>query len=175
MVLNLYSLHPFNPTRGLLFFCVCHPLCFCGIISICTCLFFFFFTPYGSLSLSKTSAVTLINILRDGQGEPESHSETTPVQLQHYPIQSQRIVLLGQNQQRCSKKSLKTSAQTNKPPSLIRSTVAPPIRSEVWSNDTPTPLLDNTQTSPEPSVLSENSNSFLDGYTGTEPLIGEHR
>ncbi|XP_044027954.1 uncharacterized protein si:ch211-199g17.2 isoform X2 [Siniperca chuatsi] len=108
------------------------------------------------------------------QGEPESHSETTSVQLEHNPIQSQRIVLPPQNQWRQSKKSLKTSTETNKPPSLIQSTVAS-VKSEGWLNNTSASLWDNTQTSTEVSVLSENSNSFLDGYTGTEPLIGLFR
>ncbi|KAI3358556.1 hypothetical protein L3Q82_014974 [Scortum barcoo] len=124
---------------------------------------------------SENDAVTLINILRDGLGEPESHSETAPVHLQQYPTQSQRIVLLGRNQQRCSKKSLKTSAQSNKPPSLIRQTAVPPIRSGVWLNNSPSSLLDSTQTSSEPSESCAESYCFLDDYTGTEPLIGLFR
>lgn len=120
-----------------------------------------------SFSLSNTTAVTLINILRHGQRQGGA------VQLEHN--QSQRIVMLSQNQQRWAKKSHKTSAETNKPPSLMQSTVAPSIKSEGWLKNTPASLLGNTQTSPALSVLSENSDSFLDGYTGTEPLIGEHR
>lgn len=96
-----------------------------------------------------------MTILRDGQCQ--GNPETTSVQLEHYPIQSQRIVLVSKNQQRPSKKSLETSAETNETVAFIK------------SED----LLKNT--SPEPSVLSENGNSFLDGYTGTKPLIGEHR
>uniref|UniRef100_UPI0037E857A7 uncharacterized protein isoform X2 n=1 Tax=Semicossyphus pulcher TaxID=241346 RepID=UPI0037E857A7 len=41
-----------------------------------------------------------------------------------------------------------------------------------WSDDTSASLLENTHTSPEPPVLSENSSSFFDGHAGTEPLIG---
>ncbi|XP_039977238.1 uncharacterized protein si:ch211-199g17.2 isoform X1 [Xiphias gladius] len=130
---------------------------------------------------SENDAVTLINSLRDGQGqgEPESHLETMSVQLEHYPIQSQKTVLLSQNQWRRSGKSFKdgmiihkSSAQTNKPPPLIRSTVVPPINSEDGFKNISTSQLENTQMSPEPSVLSENRKSFLDCYTGTKPLIG---
>ncbi|KAA8585891.1 hypothetical protein FQN60_007460 [Etheostoma spectabile] len=101
---------------------------------------------------SENDAVTLITILRDGQGQ--GNPETTSVQQEHHPIQSQRIVLVSNNQQRPSKKSLETSAETNRTIAFIK------------SED----LLKNP--SPEPSVLSKNSNSFLDGYTGTKPLIG---
>ncbi|XP_034400969.1 uncharacterized protein si:ch211-199g17.2 isoform X5 [Cyclopterus lumpus] len=103
---------------------------------------------------AAVTAVTLITILKDGQGEPERHS---PVQLQPHPVQSQRIVLFSQNQERTSTKFLKTSAETNKTVALVKS--------EGW--------LENT--SPEPTVLSENSHSLLDGYTGTTPLIGLFR
>ncbi|XP_032391172.1 uncharacterized protein si:ch211-199g17.2 [Etheostoma spectabile] len=104
---------------------------------------------------SENDAVTLITILRDGQGQ--GNPETTSVQQEHHPIQSQRIVLVSNNQQRPSKKSLETSAETNRTIAFIK------------SED----LLKNP--SPEPSVLSKNSNSFLDGYTGTKPLIGLFR
>ncbi|XP_037651042.1 uncharacterized protein LOC119503367 isoform X1 [Sebastes umbrosus] len=95
---------------------------------------------------SEKDAVTLITILRDGQvqGEPESRSETTSVQLEHSPVRSQRIVLLPQ-----------TSAETNQTVAFIESEGS----------------LKNTS-SPEPSEPSENGDSFLDGYTGTKPLIG---
>ncbi|XP_076609944.1 uncharacterized protein LOC143334879 [Chaetodon auriga] len=122
---------------------------------------------------SENDAVILINLLRDGQGEPESDSGKVSVQLEHCPIQSQRIVVLAQNKWRQSKKSFKTSAGTNKPPSLIQSTVTPSVKSEDWFNNTYSSLSDNTQMSPF-SDLSEN-NSFLDGYTGTTPLIGLFR
>nr|XP_033493194.1 uncharacterized protein LOC117263700 isoform X1 [Epinephelus lanceolatus]XP_033493196.1 uncharacterized protein LOC117263700 isoform X1 [Epinephelus lanceolatus] len=102
---------------------------------------------------SENDAVTLITILRDGQGERESHSETVSMQQQqHYPIQSQRIVLLSQNPD-----TLKTTAKTNKTVAFIKS--------ENWLKNT----------SPEPSVLSDYGNSFLDGYAGTKPLIGLFR
>lgn len=140
----------------------------CGvfdIISICACSFF---TPYGSLSLSNTTAVTLINSLRSwqGQGEPESHRS-----------QSQRIVLLGKNEQRWSEKFLKanvTSHKTYKLPVLMQSTVAPLIKSQGWLKNISASQFDNTQMVSEPSVLSDNRNSFLDCYTGAKPLIGEH-
>ncbi|XP_068584639.1 uncharacterized protein si:ch211-199g17.2 isoform X1 [Cebidichthys violaceus] len=101
---------------------------------------------------SESAAVTLITLLKDGhgQGEPERQSS---VQLERYPIQPQRMVLVSQNREGRSKNSLKTSAETNKTF----------IESEGWLKDT----------SPEPSVLSENS--FLDGFTGTKPLIGLFR
>ncbi|XP_051247004.1 uncharacterized protein LOC127358162 [Dicentrarchus labrax] len=118
---------------------------------------------------SENDAATLINILSHGQGEPESHSEATSVQLEHNPIQSHRIVLLAKNQQKHSQ----TSAETNKAPSLIQSTVAPSVTSEGWVNNMS--LLDNSQMLPETSVLSDNNKSFLDGYMGTKPLIGLFR
>lgn len=123
-----------------------------------------------SVPLSNTTAVTLIHSLRHGQGQ----CETTSAQLEHYNTQSQRIVLLGQDRHRQSKKyfnadmkSHKTSAQTNKPPSLIQTTVSSSINSKGWLDNISTSQFDNTQ-------MSQNSNSFLDGYTGTKPLIGEH-
>ncbi|XP_054461339.1 uncharacterized protein si:ch211-199g17.2 [Anoplopoma fimbria] len=106
---------------------------------------------------SENAAVTLITILKDwqGQDEPERRSDTTS--LENYSIQSQRIVLLSQNQERLSRNSLKTSAETNQTVAFIKSEGR----------------LKNT--SPQPAVLSENGNSFLDGYTGTKPLIGLFR
>ncbi|XP_034747550.1 uncharacterized protein LOC117956556 [Etheostoma cragini] len=104
---------------------------------------------------SENDAVTLITILKDGQGQ--GNPETTSVQQEPHPIQSQRIVLASKNQQRPSKKSLETSAETNRTIAFIK------------SED----LLKNP--SPEPSVLPENGHSFLDGYTGTKPLIGLFR
>ncbi|XP_059205712.1 uncharacterized protein si:ch211-199g17.2 [Centropristis striata] len=94
-------------------------------------------------TLSENDAVTLITMLRDGQGEP--------VQLE----QSQRIVLLARNQQTLSKNSLKTSSDANQTVTFIKP--------ESWEKNT----------SSEPCVLSENG--FLDGYTGTRPLIGLFR
>ncbi|XP_044191763.1 uncharacterized protein si:ch211-199g17.2 [Thunnus albacares] len=110
---------------------------------------------------SDSDAVTLINSLRHGQGQ----SDPERTQLEPYTVQSQRIVLLGQDLRRQSKRSHKTSAQTNKPPSLIQSTVASSVNSNSWLNNISTSQLDKTQ-------MSANSNSFLDGYTGTKPLIG---
>ncbi|XP_073319692.1 uncharacterized protein [Pagrus major] len=112
---------------------------------------------------SENDAVYLINILRDGQGKPGSHSELEPEQS---PVQSSRIVLLARNQQRSSRTSISSSEDTNKPPSLI---------SEGWLNNTSTSLSDDAQVSPEPPLLSENSNSPLDDYTGGKPLIGLFR
>ncbi|XP_018553133.1 uncharacterized protein si:ch211-199g17.2 [Lates calcarifer] len=115
---------------------------------------------------SEKDAVTLINSLRSwqGQGEPESHRS-----------QSQRIVLLGKNEQRWSEKFLKanvTSHKTYKLPVLMQSTVAPLIKSQGWLKNISASQFDNTQMVSEPSVLSDNSNSFLDCYTGAKPLIG---
>lgn len=119
------------------------------------------------LSLNIT-AVTLISSLRHGQWQRDSES---PSQTTSAP---QRIVLLGQGLQKQSKKSLtadiksqKTSAQTNEPPSLIQSSVASFVDSNSWLDNTSTSQLDNTQT-------PENNKSFIDDYTGTTPLIGEH-
>ncbi|XP_045914099.1 uncharacterized protein LOC123976200 isoform X3 [Micropterus dolomieu] len=125
---------------------------------------------------TENNVVTLINILRygQGQGKPENHSETTSVLFKHNPIHPQRIVLPPQNQRRQSKKSLRTSAETNKPPSLIQSTLDS-IKAEDWLSNMSVSLLDNTPMSAEPSVLSEKSSSFIDSYTGTEPLIGLFR
>lgn len=154
VALNLYYDLPFKPTLGLPISCVCHPWCFFVALFPWAHLFL---TPYGSLSLSNTSAVALINVLRQGRSETES------VQLEHCPIQSHRIVLLAQNERRRSEKSFKASAETNKAPSRIQSTASPSIKSAGWFNSTCSSLLDSTQT------------CFLDGYTGTRPLIGEHK
>nr|XP_019945871.1 PREDICTED: uncharacterized protein LOC109631493 isoform X3 [Paralichthys olivaceus] len=125
-------------------------------------------------TLSENDAVTLIQTVRDWQGEPESHSQTTSVQLEQHSLQSQRIVLLGRNQLLRSERSLdadvisrKTSTQTNNP-HLTHSSAAPTIKSEGWLTNTSTPQSNNI----EATVFSENSSSFLDGYTGTKPLIG---
>ncbi|XP_070702778.1 uncharacterized protein [Pempheris klunzingeri] len=125
-------------------------------------------------TLCEKDAVTLINILRNGQRqvEPEIGSETTSMPLEHCPTQSQRIVLLTKSQQIWSEKSLKTSAETNKPPSPIQSAIAPFVKSDSWLQKASMSPWDNTQMPHELSVLSENSSSFLDGYTGTKPLIG---
>lgn len=162
----------FSPTLGLSIFCVYIFVVLFLCVHVPFCFFFFFFTPYGCLSLSNTSAVTLMKMLR---GELDSHSETTSMQLEHSPIQSHRIVFFAQNQEGWSKKSLRTSAETNTPLSLIHSTGAPSVKSVGRLNNTSTSLPDNTQTSHEKSVLSKNSKSFLDGYRGTKPLIGEHK
>ncbi|XP_069032430.1 uncharacterized protein [Embiotoca jacksoni] len=112
---------------------------------------------------SENDALALINSLRDGQDDPESYPETTSL---HFPIKSQRIVLLAQKQKRSSEKSLeadgnsyKMSACTLKSPPT-RTKVAQ-VKSEVW--------LKNIPTSPE------RSKSFLNDYTGTKPVIGLFR
>lgn len=109
----------------------------------------FFLTPYECLCL-HTTAITLISSLRDGQGddEPENHPEASAVHFDHYPSQSQRIVLLAQNQWRRSEKSSKADMTSHKTPHQMLS---------------------------EASMLSGSSNCFFDGYTGTKPLIGEGR
>ncbi|XP_071356903.1 uncharacterized protein [Trachinotus anak] len=124
---------------------------------------------------SENDAVTMINSLRDWQVEPESNSEITSLQLEDYSMQSQRIVLLARNQLRRSGKSHKADMISHKTSAHMRSTVAPPIKSESWLKNITASQLRNTLMSPEPSVLSDNSNSFLDGYTGTRPLIGLFR
>lgn len=136
--------------------------------------------PYGSFSISNTTAINLINSLRYGKGndEPEDLPETAAVQLDHYPTQSHRVVLLSQNQRRQSEKSFKSdflshkiSAQTKtKSSHLLQS---PDVMSDGLLNILRSEL-DCSRMSPEPSVLSGNGSSFLGGYTGTKPLIGEH-
>ncbi|XP_029298349.1 uncharacterized protein LOC115015315 isoform X2 [Cottoperca gobio] len=98
-------------------------------------------------TLRENDAVTLITIFRELQGKAESHSETPSVQLEHHSTQSQRVVLLSEDQQRQSKNSLETSAVPE-----TKQTVAFVA---------------------EHTVLSENS--CLDGYTGSNPLIGLFR
>lgn len=111
------------------------------------------FTPHQSLFLFNTTAVTLITILRDQQGKTESLSESTSTQPEQDSPQSQRIVLLSKNRQG----QISEVPETNLTIDIIKSTRR----------------LENT--SPEPSLPSENHSSSLDGYTGTEPLIGEHK
>ncbi|XP_035038148.2 uncharacterized protein LOC118124452 isoform X2 [Hippoglossus stenolepis] len=125
-------------------------------------------------TLSENDAVTLIKTVREWQGGPESHSQTTSVQLEQHSVQSQRIVLLGRHELRRSERSLdadvishKMSTQTNNP-YLMHSTAAPTIESEGWLTNISTSHSNHT----EPSGFSENSSSFLHGYRGTKPLIG---
>ncbi|KAK5911289.1 hypothetical protein CgunFtcFv8_005480 [Champsocephalus gunnari] len=99
---------------------------------------------------SENDAVTLITILRDQQGETESLSESTSTQPEQDSPQSQRIVLLSKNRQG----QISEVPETNLTIDIIKSTQR----------------LENT--SSEPSLPSENRSSSLDGYTGTEPLIG---
>ncbi|KAF3833849.1 hypothetical protein F7725_025053, partial [Dissostichus mawsoni] len=110
----------------------------------------FVFTPHQSLFLFNTTAVTLITILRDQQGETERLSESTSTQPEQDSPQSQRIVLLSKNRQG----QISEVPETNVTIDVIKSTQR----------------LENT--SPEPSLPSENLSSSLDGYTGTEPLVG---
>ncbi|XP_026156201.1 uncharacterized protein LOC113126417 [Mastacembelus armatus] len=125
-------------------------------------------------SYNGNDAITLINSLRDGLGEGEPE-ECTPLQLEHSSPQSHRIVLLSQNQQRWSEKSIKadvisfsTPTQTNKPPPLSQSSVAPPIKSEGWLKNISSSWSDKKHISPELSFRK----NHLDGYTGAKPLIG---
>ncbi len=135
----------------------------CPALQSISCLwdFIFFLTLFlyvhGSLSLSNTSAITLINTFRDGLGENKDHPDEC------HPVQSHRIVLLAQKQQ--SKNSLKSSAHAG-----LNSAVASFVESERRSNYMST----SPSVSPDSSPLSEESSSFFDGYTGTKPLIGEH-
>ena len=115
--------------------------------------YFIFFTPHQSLFLFNTTAVTLITILRDQQGETASLSESTSTQPEQDSPQSQRIVLLSKNRQG----QISEVPETNVTIDVIKSTRR----------------LENT--SPEPSLPSENRSSSLDGYMGTEPLIGEQK
>ncbi|XP_053302705.1 uncharacterized protein si:ch211-199g17.2 isoform X2 [Pleuronectes platessa] len=128
-------------------------------------------------TLSENDAVTLIaavKTVRDWQGGPECLSQATSGQLEPHSDQSQRTVLLGSHQLPNSESSLdadvishKMSTQTNNP-YLMHSTAAPTVESEGWLTNTSTSHSNNT----EPSVISENSSSFLHGYRGTNPLIG---
>nr|XP_043909335.1 uncharacterized protein si:ch211-199g17.2 isoform X1 [Solea senegalensis]XP_043909336.1 uncharacterized protein si:ch211-199g17.2 isoform X1 [Solea senegalensis] len=104
-------------------------------------------------TLSERDAVTF---LRDCQGQPERNAETPPVQLKESPIQSQRIVLLGQNQQQWTEKSIK--AEFMHDPPLMQSAVAPHMKTEGCLRNTSAPQLDSC--------------SFLNVYTGTKPIIG---
>ncbi|KAJ4927894.1 hypothetical protein JOQ06_015695 [Pogonophryne albipinna] len=99
---------------------------------------------------SENDAVTLITILRDQQGETESLSESTSTQPEQDSPKSQRIVLLSKNRQG----QISEVPETNLTIDVIKFTRR----------------LENA--SPEPSLPSENRSSSLDGYTGTEPLIG---
>lgn len=153
----------FNPFSVFPVAYVCHSLCFLWHYFHLFILLIFFITPYGSLSVSNTLAVNLINVLRDGQGKPGRHSELEPEQS---PVQSSRVVLLARNQPRSPKTIGGSLEDTNKPPSLI---------SDGCINNTCTSLFDDAQVSPEPPLLSENRNSPLDDYTGCTPLIGKHK
>ncbi|XP_060916475.1 uncharacterized protein si:ch211-199g17.2 isoform X3 [Labrus mixtus] len=108
-------------------------------------------------AFNDNDAVALLHVLRNGrvQVEPQSHSEASPGQLE--PIQPQRTVLLSPQ---------------NTAPSFLQSTLT---NSEGSFNNTSSSLMDNTQMYPDHFVPSEDSSSFLDGYTGTESLIGLSR
>ncbi|KAF7664893.1 hypothetical protein LDENG_00160870 [Lucifuga dentata] len=80
---------------------------------------------------------------------PQAFTSFYKEQSEQCTSQSQRIVVHAQKQRR----------QSQKP---ITQTINPASR------------LGDTLTSPEPAVLSENLRNFLDGYTGTKPLIGLH-
>ncbi|XP_060948519.1 uncharacterized protein si:ch211-199g17.2 isoform X3 [Limanda limanda] len=129
---------------------------------------------YQKMATLSENDVSLIKTVRDWQGGPERDSQATSGQLEQHSVQSQRIVLLGRSQLPTSERSLdadvisdKMSTQTNNPYPM-HSTAAPTTESEGWLRNTSTPHSNNT----EPSVLSENSSSFLHGYRGTKPLIG---
>ncbi|XP_028286679.1 uncharacterized protein LOC114451900 [Parambassis ranga] len=100
---------------------------------------------------SENDAVTMIHSLRDGWCEPENLSEWMSV---HYPIKSQRTVLLTHNQQG------------------TQSLEVPPV---CHVKNIPTSQLDKIQMAPGPSVSSKNHSSYLDSYTGSKPLIGLSR
>ncbi|XP_063755040.1 uncharacterized protein LOC134874781 isoform X2 [Eleginops maclovinus] len=102
---------------------------------------------------SENDAVTLITILREQQGETESHSESESMQPEQDSLQSQRIVLLSKNHQ----------TQPSEVPEGYQTVHA--IKS----------IRRIENTSPVPSLPSENRSSSLSGYTGTEPLIGLSR
>ncbi|XP_008288949.1 uncharacterized protein LOC103363811 [Stegastes partitus] len=119
---------------------------------------------------SENDAVALINSLRNGQGKPETTSL-------HYPVQSQRIVLLAQTKQRTSDKPLKADVKSHKTTQSAHSSLPvsqenPSAKSDVWVKDASTSQFDNTQTSPEPSMVLEKSSNFLDDFPRTKPLIG---
>ncbi|KAM9838176.1 uncharacterized protein ACBR49_016912 [Aulostomus maculatus] len=112
-------------------------------------------------------AAALIKLLRLDQhvGEPTS---TKP---EHHATRPQSTGSLSHR--RRSKKSLKsqeTLAQSSVPPRQIHSTAASSIESEDWLDNVSPSQLDNTQMSTQHSVQEENN--FIDGYTGSKPLIG---
>ncbi|XP_051811868.1 uncharacterized protein si:ch211-199g17.2 isoform X2 [Acanthochromis polyacanthus] len=118
----------------------------------------------------ETDVIALINSLKNGQSEPETASL-------HYPVQSQRTVLLAQNRQGMSNKSLKADKKSNKTAqseqkSLPVMQAKPPVTPEVWVKNVSTSQMYDTQTLPESTAISEKNRSCLDDYTGTKPLIG---
>ncbi|KAK2830333.1 hypothetical protein Q5P01_018264 [Channa striata] len=132
---------------------------------------------------SENDAITLINYLRDGQGDGESksHPECTAEEIDHYCSLSNRVVLLGKNQRSQSQKSLnveiishKISSNTNESPALFQSSAAPSVNPEGLLKNILTSQWDGTRMASEPSMLLGNG-SFLDGYTGNKPLIGLFR
>lgn len=118
-----------------------------------------------NFSFPYSTAVTMINYLGDWHDEPVSPSDTTSVQMEQRSSQSQRIVLLSGKSLKAGTVSHKTSStQTNTPPPGMQSPAG-------WLKDmSPS---HNAVMSPEASALSESNHSFLNGYTGTMPLIGE--
>ncbi|XP_041867511.1 uncharacterized protein LOC121656537 isoform X2 [Melanotaenia boesemani] len=125
---------------------------------------------------SENHAVTLIKELRDEQAESGSFPETTSL---HYPVTSERIVLLTQNQPRYPNKSHKAgtesfemSTHTSKFLPQVTADAFSSVKSKVCLSNKSTPQLEIMQTSPEPPVLSEYSNTFPDDYSGDKPLIG---
>lgn len=160
LVFHLYSVQ-FHPC----FFSFCVSASYSVVCTFHT-LISFCFASNEYLCLSKTIAVKVISYVRDGQGngEPESNPEAAAVD-------TQRIVLLAQNQWGRSEKSSKADMTSH----LLHSTVALPVKSDDRLKYISTSESDSTWVLPEPSVLSRSSNCFLDGYTGTKPLIGEGR
>ncbi|XP_041664550.1 uncharacterized protein si:ch211-199g17.2 isoform X1 [Cheilinus undulatus] len=111
-------------------------------------------------SFSESDAVALIQILRNGSVQ-NGHESLSGVEKQE-SIQSQRTVLLSD----------KSRANTNNRPSLMQSALT---KSESCFNNTSSSRMDHTQTTSDPFMQTENSSSYLDGYAGTEPLIGLSR
>ncbi|KAM9385447.1 uncharacterized protein KZ484_006976 isoform 2-T2 [Pholidichthys leucotaenia] len=109
---------------------------------------------------SENGAITLLYAIKDQLGQTEKYSKTTPLR---YPSESKRIVLPAQNQMR---------TKENSPP-LTSANIEPSIKSEFNLEDVSS-RVDPTVRLPEP-LMSLDSNSFVDYYTGTKPLIGLDR
>lgn len=136
----------------LLTFSICTTCDFCLIL----------LTSNGFVFLSKTSAVNLINVLRE---ELCSHSETTSMQPEDSRTHSRRVVFFHQDNWRGN------SAETNGPSFFGQSAVALSDKSVAWLDQTSMSLPFDPPDTLEKCV----SKGLLDGDTGTRPLIGKQK